>query len=69
MWLSLPFLQKAQDFLHVWTILTKIKEILCTTHATVIAFMVRDVMELNGIFSIFRLAGLIKLMVYLQICH
>ena len=42
---------------------------LCTTHPTVIAFMVRDVMVLNGIFSIFPLAGLMKFMLYLQICH
>ena len=37
-------------------------ESLCTT-ATVIAFTVRDVMALKGIFSIFLLAGLVKLMV------
>lgn len=41
---------------------------LCTTYSTVTAFMVRKVMAINDISSIFALAGLIKLM-YLQICH
>ena len=36
---------------------------------TVIAFMVREIMTLNGIFSIFQLAGIIKFIVYLKICH
>ena len=49
--------------------LQKFMENLCTTQPAVIAFMVRDFMALTGIFSIFPLAGLIKLMVYLQICH
>ena len=44
-------------------------ENLCTTHPTVIAFMVRDVMSLKSIFSIFLLAGLIDFMVYFQICY
>ena len=47
---------------------TKIHKNLFTTHPTEIAFMVRDVMTLKGIFSIFPLAGCIKFMVYLQIC-
>ena len=49
--------------------LQRFMEHLCTTHPTVIAFMVRDIIALNSISSIFPLAGLIKLMVYLQICH
>ena len=44
-------------------------ENVCTTHPTVIALIVRDIEALNGLFSIFALAGLIKLMVYLKICH
>ena len=44
-------------------------ENLCTTHPMVIAFMVRDIMTLDGIFSIFPLTGLIKLMVYLKMYH
>ena len=40
----------------------------CTTHPTVIAFMVRDVIALKGIFSIFPLAGL-KVMVLYTYCH
>ena len=44
-------------------------ENLCITLPTVIASMIRDVMPLNGIFSIFPLAGIIELMVYLKICH
>ena len=44
-------------------------ENLCATHPTVIAFMVRDIMALNGIFNIFPVAGLIKRMVYLKMCH
>ena len=43
-------------------------ENLCTTHPTVIDFMVRDVMAFKGIFSIFSLEEL-KFMVYLQIWH
>ena len=35
----------------------------------VIAFMVRGIKALNGIFSIFPLAGLIKLIEYLKMCH
>ena len=49
--------------------LQRFMENVCTTHPTVIAFIVRDVMALNGIFSIFPVAALIKLMVYLQIFH
>ena len=37
-------------------------ENLCTTHSTVIAFMVRDVMTIKGILSIFPLVGLVKFM-------
>ena len=44
-------------------------ENLCATHTTVIVFMVRDAMALNGIFSIIPLVELIKIMVHLQICH
>ena len=44
-------------------------ENLCATHPAVIAFMVWDVMALNGIFNIFPLEGHIKIMVYLQIFH
>ena len=42
---------------------------LCATHPTVVAFMVRDVIALKGIFSIFPLAGLLKVMVLYTNCH
>ena len=41
-------------------------ENICTTHSTVIVFRNRDIMGLNDIFP---LAGLIKAIVYLQICQ
>ena len=41
----------------------------CTTHPKVIAFMVRDLMALNDIFSIFPLAVLIKLIYNWCICR
>ena len=44
-------------------------ENLCTAHPAAIAFMVRDIMALNSILSIFPLAGLIKRIVYLKMCH
>ena len=49
--------------------LQRFMENLYTKRPAVIGFMVRDVVALNGIFSIFPLAGCIKLMVYLQIIH
>ena len=49
--------------------LQRFMENLCTTHPTVIAFMVKHIIALKGIFSIFALAGLIKFIVYLQDCH
>ena len=52
-----------------WLCLQRFMENLCTTHPAVIAFMVRDVMALNDIFSIFPLAERIKILLYLQICH
>ena len=39
------------------------------THPTSVAFMARDIISFNGIFSMFSLARLIKLMVYLKICQ
>ena len=42
--------------------LQRFMENLCTT-SIVIAFMVRDIIVLKGIFSIFLLVGLVKLMV------
>ena len=33
------------------------------------AFMVRDIIALNDIFSIFPLTGLVKLVVYLKVSH
>ena len=42
---------------------------LCATHSIMVAFMARDIISLNDIFSICPLAGLIKHMVYLVICH
>ena len=62
----LPNICQTQDFSLVWTVYI---EDLCATYLTVIAFMVKDVMVLKGIFSIFPLAGLVKFMVLLQICH
>ena len=44
-------------------------ENVCAAHPAVIAVMIRDLMVLNEIFSIFPLAGRIKPMVYLQVCH
>ena len=43
--------------------LQRFMENLCTIHPRVIAFMIRDVMALKDIFSIFSLAGLVKFMV------
>ena len=42
--------------------LQRFMENVCTTHPVVIVFMVRDVMALHGLFSIFLLAELIKLL-------
>ena len=41
----------------------------CTIHPTVKLFIVRNIISLNNIFSIFALAGLIKLMVHFKICR
>ena len=41
-------------------------ENLCTTYPTVVAFIDRDIMSSIAIFSIFPLAGVIKLVVYLN---
>ena len=49
--------------------LQRFMEDLYTKRPAVVAFMVRDVVALNGIFGIFPVAGRIKLMVYLQIIH
>ena len=49
--------------------LQRFMENLYTKRPAVVAFMVRDVVALNGIFGIFPLARRIKLMVYLQIIH
>ena len=57
-----------KDFTFVWTILINIsrKIYVYAAHPTVLAFMARDIISFNGIFSIFLTAGLIKLMVYLK---
>lgn len=47
----------------------KISRKLCTIHLTVVAFKVRNIISLNGSFSIFLLAGLFKLTGYLKICY
>ena len=49
--------------------LQRLIENLYATHPTVIALMVKDVMTLNAIFSIFSVARLINLLMYLKICH
>ena len=49
--------------------LQRFVEKIWTTHPPVIAFMVRGVMPLKCIFSIFPLAWLFEFMVYLQICQ
>ena len=41
-------------------------ENLCTTHPTVVAFIVRNIISLNEIFSIFPLAEVIRPVVYLN---
>ena len=62
-------LNKHKIFLLFGLCLQRLMENLCTAHPTAVAFMVRDIMALNGIFSILPVAGLFKPIVYLKICH
>ena len=60
-----------KHFTVIWTMLINIsrKSYVYAAHPAVLAFMARDIISFNGIFSIFSTAGLIKLMVYLRISH
>ena len=60
-----------EDFSLVLTVVNKHswKTYVYATHPTVVAFMARDIISFNGIFSIFSLAGLIKRIMYLKICQ
>ena len=64
------YLPNKHKIFHFFRIsLQRFMENLRITHLTVIVFIVKDFMTLNGIFIIFQLAGFIQLMEYLQICH
>ena len=67
-WLYLKFPKKKTIFHLFGLCLQMFMENLRTTHLAVIAFMVRDIMVLNGII-IFTLGGIIKIMLYLKMCH
>ena len=60
-----------EDVIVVWTMFINIRGKVCVyrTHLTLVTFMARDIISFNGIFSMFSLARLIKLMVYLKICQ
>ena len=49
--------------------LERFMEKLCTAHLALIAFIVRDIISVSDIFSIFPLAEVIKFVVYLNKCH
>ena len=58
-----------EDFSVAWTMVINIPgKFMYMQCFYVLAFMSRDIISFNGIFSIFSLTGLIKLMVYLKIC-
>ena len=59
-----------EDFSVAWTMVINIPgKFMYMQCFYVLAFMSRDIISFNGIFSIFSLTGLIKLMVYLKICQ
>ena len=69
--LNILFAQLTEYFPLTWIVFMfiKISRKLCTIHLTVVAFKVRNIISLNGSFSIFPLAGLFKLTGYLKICY
>ena len=69
--LNILFAQLTEYFPLTWIVFMfiKISRKLCTIHLIVVAFKVRNIISLNGSFSIFPLAGLFKLTGYLKICY
>ena len=67
--LDIYYLLKKQKILRLFALflfLQRFMENLCTTHPTVVAFIVRNIISLNEIFSIFPLAEVIRPVVYLN---
>ena len=66
-WYVILFSQEIEDLDYVY-VYRFVKNV-CTTHHTMVVFMVSDIVSFNDVFSIYLPSKLTKLTVHLKVCH